>query len=49
MIKNPNFFHVPNIDAPSGTRNDTVSLLEAEIFNGGASTIYNMLPVTFFG
>jgi hypothetical protein len=49
MIENPDFFHVPDIDAPSGTQNDTVSPLEAEIFNGGASTAYNMLPVTFFG
>jgi hypothetical protein len=50
MIENQNFFHVPDIDAPpQGTQSNSVSPLEAEIFNGGASTAYNMLPVTFFG
>jgi hypothetical protein len=38
MIKNPDFFNVPDIDNPIAAASTTIALpLEANMFTGGAS------------
>ena len=51
MIKNPDFFHIPDIDRLNNSSSPTTpaSPLEAGAFTGGASNNFQALSVDFFG
>jgi hypothetical protein len=51
MIKNPDFFHVPDLNQLNVTATPTnhASPLEANAFTGGASNNIQVLSINFFG